>query len=84
MEDLISLAANQYYILEIALLYIADSIDVVGTAQTVRKNIAGTKFIMKTKDGIVDLPAMSSYQKFSHTEALEEMQDDMWSGEEEI
>lgn len=79
MIDIISEAANQYYILEIGLLMLLNDSDAVGELGTERRNIAGTKFIMKTKDGLIDVANLSEHTPLSHEEALVEMNKPEWN-----
>ena len=81
MIDLINEAANQYYIVEIGLLILLNDNNVVEGLGTERRNIAGTHFIMKTKDGLIDVPELSEHTPLSHQEAKIEMNKPEWSGE---
>ena len=83
MIDIVQEAANQYYILEIGLLMLLESSNVVGSSDTVRKNIEKTKFILKTKDGLVDIPELSEYTSINHSEVLLEVSKPEWNQETE-
>jgi hypothetical protein len=82
MIDIVNEAANQYYILEIGLLMLLESSNVVGSSDSVRRNILGTKFVLKTKDKLVDIPELSGHTVLTHSEAKIEMSNPEWSGEE--
>jgi len=71
MMDLANEAANQYYILEIALLTLLNRDDIVQSLGTERGSLDGTKFVMKTNDGLVDVPELSEHNALSHEEVKE-------------
>jgi hypothetical protein len=81
MIDIVTEAANQYYILEIGLLMLLNRDDVVENLGTEKRNVAGTKFIMKTRDGISDVVDLSGHTPLSHDEAKIEMRKPEWTGE---
>ena len=68
MIDLVHEAANQYYILEIGLLILLNRDDVVQSQGTARRIIDRTRFLMKTTDGLVDVPELSEHTPRSHEE----------------
>jgi len=82
MENIIYEAANQYYILEIGLLMLLESSNVVQSLGTERRNIAGTKFVLKTNDGLVDIPELSGHTPLSQEEIKIKLNEPEWSGEE--
>ena len=79
MIDIVQEAANQYYILEIGLLYLLGREDIVQSLGEERRNNDETKFVMKTKDGIVDVSELSEYTPLSHSEALLEVSKPEWN-----
>ena len=82
MIDTLQEAANQYYILEIGLLMLLNNTDVVEDLGDERRNLAGTKFLMKTKDGLVDIPELSEYTALSHEQALRGTRGSEWNIED--
>jgi len=79
MIDLIQEAANQYYILEIGLLYLLDREDVVQSLGSETKNNNETKFVMKTKDGLIDVEELSEYTALTREQVLDEIRKPEWT-----
>ncbi len=82
MINIIQEAANQYYILEIGLLMLLESSNVVGNADSVRRSPDKTKFILKTRDGLVDIPELSGHTPLSAEQLEAKLNEPEWSGEE--
>jgi hypothetical protein len=72
---------NEYYILSSGQLNLLQHNEVVENAETVRWNNNGTKFVCKTKIGIVDAPFMIPQKKFLHNEILIELTKPEWASE---
>lgn len=80
LEDYIFiLAENQYYILEIALLYLCAHDEIVEREDTVRIKYSGNKFVAKTRDGLVNVSFMSAFPKYTHSEMIDEMKKAAWN-----
>ncbi len=72
---------NEYYILPVALLNLLDEEEVVESLETVRYNLNKTKFVCKTKIGIMNAPFMNPNTAYSHSEILAEMSKPEWQSE---
>lgn len=70
---------NEYYILATAQLNILEHPEITQTSETVRYNLAKTKFVCKTNVGISDAPFMKSNAKFTHEEILAELSKPTWT-----
>ena len=74
---------NEYYILAQGQLNLLEKSEVVENLETVRYNLAGNKFVCKTKKGITNAPFMNPNKKFSHEEILIELSTPEWTKLEE-
>ena len=72
---------NDYYILSSGQINLLEHNEVVEGALTVRWNNNQTKFVCKTKIGIVDAPFMIPQKKFTHSEILIELKKAEWQNE---
>ena len=74
---------NKYYILAIGQLNILENSEIVENLETVRYNLAGNKFVCKTKVDIIDTPGfMNPNTAYSHKEILIELAKPEWINNE--
>ena len=72
---------NEYYILAVGQLNLLEHNDIVGTVETVRWNNNQTKFVCKTRIGVVNAPFMIPQKKYTHDEIRVEMTKPEWTQE---
>lgn len=72
---------NDYYILSSGQLNFLEHSEIVENVNSIRWNNNNTKFVVKTKIGIVDAPFMIPQKKFTHSEILIELKKAEWSDE---
>lgn len=70
---------NEYYILTSGQLNLLEHNDIVESTNDVRWNNNQTKFVCKTRIGVVDAPCMIPQKKFSHAEIIIEMEKPEWT-----
>ena len=70
---------NKYYILPIDDIAILNLNSIIGDENTVRYNLAKTKFLVKTEVGAEDL---QGYEKLTHSQVFAEMQKVEWQNNE--
>jgi hypothetical protein len=74
---------NEYYILAIGQLNLLENSEIVESLETVRYNLAGNKFVCKTKRGIVNPPFMNPNIALTHDEVIIEMRKSTWTPTED-
>lgn len=72
---------NEYYILAVGQLNLLEHNDIVESSETVRWNNNQTKFVCKTKLGVVDAPFMIPNNKYTHAEIIAEITKPEWTVE---
>jgi len=72
---------NDYYILSSGELNFLQNNEIVENENTIRWNNNKTKFVCKTKIGIIEAPFMISHKKFTHSEILIELKKAEWQNE---
>ena len=73
---------NDYYILAIGQLNLLERSEIVENLQTVRYNLAGNKFLVKTKLGVSNTQFMNPNLKLTHSEVLIELAKAEWTNNE--
>ena len=72
------MSINDYYIIPIGLLNNTLLDHVVQSKESARKNLAGTKCLVKTYHGVKNHPALAAHKKYSHEEILVEVPKPEW------
>jgi len=72
---------NDYYILSSGQLNFLQNNEIVENENTIRWNNNQTKFVCKTKFGIIDAQFMIPQKKFTHSEILIELQKPEWTND---
>ena len=75
---------NKYYILATGQLNILERNEIVQSLETVRYNLAGNKFVCKTKIGTEYFAFMNPNTELTHAEVLIEMAKPTWTLDTEI